>query len=314
MRSRNSFPQDAPSGRSPPKRDSPQGSETPEMILAASNGDHDGDQALTSAQALARARREPLRVLGCSPRPPFPQRLTRRQEQQVQEKTLKLLQQQKERVGLGADDEILVRLGSPGAVIPEVTRELGAHLVVLGPHRPRALFDDLLGSTGDIVVRTTSVPCLIANRPLAVPPRRVLIPTDFSPLSLEAIQSTLTWLAPLAAEATIIEVLHVQALGSEGVRVRAVDLDSHWQKVMELVELPERVKLRPRLFSAPRVYDGVLRAAEQMEAELVVVGTHGHNFVGRLLVGSVTTACCRRLPYPLLLVPPSERLAGTLVK
>jgi universal stress protein A len=44
--------------------------------------------------------------------------------------------------------------------------------------------------------------------------------------------------------------------------------------------------------------------AEQVEADLIVVGTHGHTALGSLLVGSVTQRLLHISPCPVVAVPP----------
>ena len=49
----------------------------------------------------------------------------------------------------------------------------------------------------------------------------------------------------------------------------------------------------------------ILKAADREEADLVVMGTHGHGAVRRALLGSVATAVARDATCPVLLVPPA---------
>ncbi len=50
--------------------------------------------------------------------------------------------------------------------------------------------------------------------------------------------------------------------------------------------------------------DSAIRAeAVEWDADLVVLGTHGHNWVDRILVGSTTERLLNRLPTSLLVVP-----------
>jgi nucleotide-binding universal stress UspA family protein len=88
-----------------------------------------------------------------------------------------------------------------------------------------------------------------------------------------------------------------------------VSLQSHLHEATAQLELPANIKLRERVLLAPAVYEGIRRAAEEMRTDLVVLGTHGHNFVARLIIGSVTTACSRHLPFPLLVVPARTTVA-----
>lgn len=51
------------------------------------------------------------------------------------------------------------------------------------------------------------------------------------------------------------------------------------------------------------VVEEILRAAEEISADLIVMGSHGHGSVYNLLVGSVTEGVLKSGERPLLLIP-----------
>jgi nucleotide-binding universal stress UspA family protein len=51
------------------------------------------------------------------------------------------------------------------------------------------------------------------------------------------------------------------------------------------------------------VAEEILRQAEALNADLIVMGAHGHGAMYKLLVGSVTEGVLKRSKYPVLLVP-----------
>jgi nucleotide-binding universal stress UspA family protein len=56
------------------------------------------------------------------------------------------------------------------------------------------------------------------------------------------------------------------------------------------------------LVQGPTV-DTILRQAEKLEADLIVVGSHGHGAVFDMLVGSISAEVIRRSTVPVLVVP-----------
>jgi hypothetical protein len=58
----------------------------------------------------------------------------------------------------------------------------------------------------------------------------------------------------------------------------------------------------------------IVEMARTWEADVIVVGSHGHNWVDRLLIGSVTEQLLNELPASLLVVPAVEPAAGRVEK
>lgn len=54
--------------------------------------------------------------------------------------------------------------------------------------------------------------------------------------------------------------------------------------------------------------DALLAAINTWNPDLVVVGSHGHGALKRLLLGSVSTQLCRRSPVPVVVVPPLRQV------
>lgn len=52
-----------------------------------------------------------------------------------------------------------------------------------------------------------------------------------------------------------------------------------------------------------RPQDVILDFAKKVNADIVVVGTHGHSAIGCVLMGSVATSLVRKAKFPVLVVP-----------
>jgi nucleotide-binding universal stress UspA family protein len=48
----------------------------------------------------------------------------------------------------------------------------------------------------------------------------------------------------------------------------------------------------------------IVELARARKADLIVLGTHGHGFVGRILMGSTTERVIHEAPCPVMVVPP----------
>lgn len=60
------------------------------------------------------------------------------------------------------------------------------------------------------------------------------------------------------------------------------------------------------LIQGPTV-EVTLKEAERLDAELIVVGSHGHGAIYDVLVGSYSAGILRQSPVPVLVVPTRER-------
>lgn len=144
--------------------------------------------------------------------------------------------------------------------------------------------------------------------------QRILVPVDFSPCSQTALDYAVFVAERFKAS---LEVLHVweapQYLGmevmvqvpgevgqslSQFVQAQArQDLD----KMLEPLAQRSDLKVQGRL-EAGEPYDVIIRVAEQMVCDLLVVGTHGRRGLSHLLMGSVAERVVRRAPCPVLTV------------
>lgn len=134
--------------------------------------------------------------------------------------------------------------------------------------------------------------------------KKILLPVDFSTAGEAALQMA-TMLARDSG-ATLI-VLHVEeppmAYGGGEMYYGLVEPDRN-----ELSRMLHEVK--PSDPSIPVVYrlvtgdpaTSVVQAAEQENADFIVVGSHGRTGLGRLLMGSVAEAIVRRAQCPVVTV------------
>jgi nucleotide-binding universal stress UspA family protein len=210
-------------------------------------------------------------------------------------------------------DSCEVSYGRPHAVILQRAREVAADLIVIGPHRPREHADRVLGSTADRVIRTSDTPCLIVHGVLSLPLRRILVPSDLSPGAQRALEVALIWGAALRMPTkqgggTELCVLHVMPRDS-GQRSAESERELHARiaTAAKSTGVESLLKVRPMIREADSPAAEILRVAEEEQADLVVLGTHGHGALARALIGSVSSTVARQTEVPVLLVPPLVR-------
>lgn len=186
-----------------------------------------------------------------------------------------------------------------GALLAELARQaksLAAGLLVCGARGESVIRHFVLGTTASRVLSTTTCPVLVVKQPPREPYRRLLVPVDFSPSSLRAVQDA----RDVAPKADIV-LLHAFEVPFEGhLRYACVDEDTilHYRVVareealQKLHALRDDAGLDPFDSSVVVLHgDPTLRIIEQeqeCDCDLIVMGKHGADIMEELLLGSVT--------------------------
>ena len=117
---------------------------------------------------------------------------------------------------------------------------------------------------------------------------RILCPIDFSETSRHALEQACAFARWYRARVTVLHVVNLPlppTMPAPGLGVPANGVDA---VVVEGSTLPE-----------------ILRQAEQMPADLLVMGTHGRSGFEALFLGSMTEKVLRSTRVPVLTVPPA---------
>ncbi|WP_185928714.1 universal stress protein [Sphingomonas sp. IC081] len=188
----------------------------------------------------------------------------------------------------GAAADVLVPEGSPPGTIARIAKERGAQLIVAGVARFNQISDYFLGTAIDYLLRHAEVPVLVVKQRPRGLYRRILVPSDFSPASKQAIL-TAARLIPDAA----IRVVHVFHIGFEswGVadHVREETLARAQSGLAEFLASDDLAPFAGRIegvLASGEAEAAVGRAIEDYDADLVVLGTQGGGALRQLTGGS----------------------------
>ena len=136
--------------------------------------------------------------------------------------------------------------------------------------------------------------------------RTILHPTDFSGNS--ALAFRLACALARDYDARLI-VLHVAAppvvVYGEGVLPIPTEdyLGTLRDKLLEVQPHGPKIKVEHHLIEGEAATE-ILRAAEEMNADVIFMGTHGRTGLARLVMGSVAEQVVRRAPCPVLTIKP----------
>jgi nucleotide-binding universal stress UspA family protein len=207
------------------------------------------------------------------------------------------------------------REGDAATEIVKAATEVGSDLIVMGTHGRTGLRSLLAGSVAIAVLRKAPCPVL-ALRSLEVPRaaediRVILHPTDFSGCSAGALRVARLLARDLGARLVILHVATLEVLidGSPAVETDPrlyMDALDNVRKRVDGPDLKYPVETRiSRGFPA----DGILQTAEEIGADLVVMGTHGRTGLFRALTGSVAESVMPKADCPVMVVKASVPVA-----
>lgn len=206
----------------------------------------------------------------------------------------------------GVEVDVLVERGEPATVILEVSGRLGCELVVTGVARDETLGRALLGTTVEKLTRAADVPVLVVKSRPREPYRQVVVATDFSEGSRQALEAVLTLLP--TAQVTLFHAFDVPY--EPALRDPMAAREAAAQRAMEesrafLAATPAAAE-RERAIEILCEYGEVSALLEDLVqaggVDLVALGTAGRAGFANLLLGSVAERLLGRLPGDVMAV------------
>lgn len=207
-----------------------------------------------------------------------------------------------------------VLLADPFAGVVKAVQDTNPDLLVIGPHRRQILRDAFVGTTAERTIRTVSCPVLMVNGPPFAPYRHVLLTTDLSGASREALRRFDGLALGKAAEWSVLTVFDAPALRMAMSGTLAEDDQDDYladQRVEARSGLADFMASLPELkahqivrHEQSNIATEILKEAQELKSDLIVISTQGKGAVARMLLGSVTEQVLRVAPIDVLAIPP----------
>ena len=221
--------------------------------------------------------------------------------------------------------ETLVRDGNAAEEVVAAAKVLKADLIVLSNTGRSGLSRILMGSTAERIVRHAHCPVLTVRRrssgpamrlfslqrplyPERLPWRRILVPLDFSLTSLRALQIAVPLAKQSGARLLLLHVVEPNpyAAGMEGAVLVMTDAAVTRNTKLQLPQVARRFIPKSvgftSLVARGRPADVIVETAESKGVDLVVLSTHGHTGLDRLLMGSTAEQVVRMAKRPVFVV------------
>lgn len=237
-------------------------------------------------------------------------------EHEVENRTrLSQLVREVQAQGFKAEEHLID--GFADTALRDAAEALNADLVVIGTHGRTGLKRLLLGSVAERVVRLCRRHVMVA-RPAGLEDaapgaayRRVLVPTDFTPLAERAFDIALS-LVDAGGEVELFHSWHLPLsttmvpgrAGEAAIEPVRVSIEEGARsKAQALIERHSGAgaRITVTVFNeAPS--RAISERAEEGHHDLIVMGGHGHRGLSRWILGSVAEATVRHAPCSVLVV------------
>lgn len=209
------------------------------------------------------------------------------------------------------DVEYEVRSGKPFVELIIAGRAWLADLIVVGGVSRTE--EPLLGSTSERVLRKARVPVMVAKKPLSSEAKTFLVPTDFSACARKAAEEALMLAKCFGGRVVFFHVLDIYpsytiAYAHElGVSVpipppSPEEIEPEWEAFLSGLPL-DTVDWEKRTEEG-QAATAIVHQAEHMQADVIVIGTHGRSGLPHMLLGSVAEKVVRTASCPVLTIRP----------
>ncbi|MBB1597540.1 universal stress protein [Achromobacter sp. UMC46] len=275
-------------------------------ILLATDLSARGDRALDRALQLTKELGTKLIVLHVMESHATPARLTTPvwRRLSTDHKALAERELAEDLAAADVPSEVVVVSGDPLARIMETADSFGCSLIVTGIARDETLGRLLLGTTVEKLARQARQPVLVVKTRPRKPYRDVLVATDFSPGSRQALRAALQ-LVPNAD----LTLFHAYDVPFQGKSLPDDAITRSFYKGAEqsarefTADTPELSGKTPRIVLEAGQPETVLSEYSfNHRSDLVVTGTHGRTGILRTAIGSVAERLLESLPSDVLIV------------
>jgi nucleotide-binding universal stress UspA family protein len=141
--------------------------------------------------------------------------------------------------------------------------------------------------------------------------RRIVHPTDFSPASAAAFRKAIELAKENRASLSIVHVLPTLPMVTDAYMAASAYDEMLTAQKRQAVRSMDRLVKRARasvrrasghIVDTGPLSDGIVRFAKRQRADLIVMGTHGHGVLARVLLGSVAERVISRASCPVMTV------------
>jgi universal stress protein E len=202
-----------------------------------------------------------------------------------------------------------IAVGAVGREIVEAAQTKGSDLIVMGLNRHAAMSRAIGNDTVREVMTIGGVPVLAVRPQLTGLPARVVIAVDFSRASIRAARLA----RQIVDDNCSMHLLFIESdsprettESTEGLQlIRNKGVDDAFRDLILALDPPAGMTIDTKVRRGKPV-DEITRFCEEIEPDLVAVGSQHHRFLDRLLLGSVARSIAAEGRWSMLVTPPER--------
>lgn len=145
--------------------------------------------------------------------------------------------------------------------------------------------------------------------------KTILAPVDFSPATRNVVQAAVDLASPLGAHVLLLHSLQVPLITTDygmGIEILHETLAINEKAAIRQLEHLKKLLTAKGLVADTLLVNGqaapnIISQAAALDADYIILGTHGHTAFYDLLVGSTTHAVLQKAPCPVIVVPGTRK-------
>ena len=201
-------------------------------------------------------------------------------------------------------------------------KRYGVDLIVMRSHSRKGLARAWFGSVADGLIRESGIPVLVVKAPSVATAlesgfhyNRILVPLDGSLLAEQSIEPAVSLARIYGASITLLMVVGpsmraygelASAMGDAS--AREVAAARRYLESCLTPALDRSVRITRKVVVARDVPAAILAAADNTEADLIAIATHGRGAITRARVGSVADRVVREASVSTMVIHPMLRI------
>ncbi|TYQ00299.1 nucleotide-binding universal stress UspA family protein [Tenacibaculum adriaticum] len=185
-----------------------------------------------------------------------------------------------------------IRFQNPFEGIRSYSEKIGADLIVMGSKGHSKIEEILIGSNTEKIVRTSKSPVLVVkNAEEKFKPEKLVFASSFKEGKDKALKKLLDFTREFKSEIHLLKVNTPQKFESTQESIKRI------KNFIKNYNIP---KYSINVYNDSSVEKGILNFANEINSDMIALGTHGRSGISHIFNGSITKHLSKRVSQPML--------------